>query len=127
MLPRQAPGTRELGCPEVGDDEPIVCGNEDVLRFEIPVDDPLIVEVRERVSQLSAPADNSVDRNRSAHSPQPLPERHALDVLEHEIGLSPVLTGINGPLDTRMVEPAGDLGPAAGPGGGWRGGGEGWG
>ena len=71
MPPGQPAGAREQGRAEVDDLEVPVTGDDDVLRLQVPVDDPVLVEVREGLGQLRPPLHCLRDRERQLVLAQP--------------------------------------------------------
>ena len=74
---------RELGQAEVENLHPAVVGDEEVLRLEVPVDDPLLVRRRQPVRDLDGVLDRLADRQRAGG--QTLAQRLAFEQLGDEV------------------------------------------
>jgi len=115
VLPGEPPRPLEHGRAEVGDLQTTVVGDEDVLRFEISMHDPMRVQIGEGSGQLAAPVDCGLEREVTVAGPaaQHHAQVGAVDVLEDEVGLRPVLSTVDAALDAGMIELPGDVGLAS--------------
>ena len=98
----------DLGQPEVQDLGFAVPGDEDVGRFDVPVDDLRCMGRSERVRHLQSDLDHALDRKRPA--PDPVLEGLALHQLHHEERLTFVLADVVDRADVGVVERRGGPG-----------------
>lgn len=92
----------QLRQTEVQHLHPPILGDEDVLGFEIPVDDALFVGRSEPTGDLQSDLDGLPGSQRPAA--QPLPERLALQQFHHQVGRSLVCPEVENGEDVRMGE-----------------------
>src|SRR5690606_2064054 len=85
--------------------------DEDVLRLDVAVDDPLGVRGGERAADLDRVGDGLLDRQPPAAA-DALLQRLALDVLEDDVGVAVVLAGVDDGDDVRVREAGGGAGLA---------------
>ena len=71
--------------------------------FEVAMDDPLAMDVAERVGDVARDVDRLVDRERSAR--QPAGQRFAFEILHHEEIESAVVPDVVDAADVRVLEP----------------------
>ena len=95
---RDVIGHLRPGNPEVDDGRLAAVRDEDVLAFQVPVDDPELVHVGERVRHLLECYRDPGERWR--HHGSPLLERRAVDEVHHQVGearlhLRPAVEGVN--------------------------------
>ncbi len=97
----------ELGQAEVQDLHPPVPGHEQVLGLQVPVNDALLVGRGQAVRDLNCVVDGFARGERT--SPQALAQRHAVEKLEHDVGVAFVTAGVEDCEQVGMVEGAGGL------------------
>ena len=97
----------ELGQAEVQDLHPPVPGDEQVLGLQVPVDDPLLVGRGQTVCDLDRVVHGFArGQGGVAHH---LPQRHAIQQLEHDVGVAFVTAGVEDRDEVGVVEGAGGL------------------
>ena len=109
MPPGQPAGAPEQGRAEVDDLEVPVTGDDDVLGLQVPVDDAVLVEVRQCLGQLRPPLHCLSDREGKLVPAQPPSQVVAFDVFQGEVRLAAVLPEVDTALHAGVVEVPGDL------------------
>ncbi len=102
LLLRSLPGVRELGEAEVQDLQPAVPGDEQVLRLQVPVDDPLLVSRGKPVSHLQRVVDSLARREPSAREHRA--QRLSFQQLADDVGRSFMSPDVVDRRDVGMVE-----------------------
>ncbi|HHH40429.1 MAG TPA: hypothetical protein ENK56_00310 [Chloroflexi bacterium] len=103
-----AGGLQDLGQSEIGEQRPVALGDEDVPRLDIPMDDPMLMGVPQRVANL---ADDLVDGLQVERLPfEHIPQGAGLDILHHQVGqVSLAVEVVNGE-DVGVVQSGDSLG-----------------
>ena len=94
--------------------QPAVAADDDVVRLDVAVDDPVAVRERERAEDLARVVDRDRDRRRAVADEQLL-ERAPVEELHRDVVGALRLAAVEDRDDVRMVEPGGALRLAAEP------------
>ncbi|OQA94191.1 MAG: hypothetical protein BWY25_02898 [Chloroflexi bacterium ADurb.Bin222] len=94
--------------PKVHQHRPPVGADDDVLRLDVPVDDPLAVAIGQRVQQLSSPAQHLRLRQRTLPL-DPVGQALPLHEVHHQVGVAVLLEKVANPYQVRMVQAGQDL------------------
>ncbi len=100
--PRTAGLLQRARDPEVGD-QGVPAAQQDVLRLDVPVDDPLPVGVGQRIGHLARELERLVHRELRL-AIQAIPQRLALDVRHHVVEETGGLTRVVQRQDMRVAE-----------------------
>ena len=95
------------GDPEVGDDG-LAPGQHDILRLDIPMDDPVLVGVLQGAADFACDLERRVER-KLLFPREPLPERLALDERHHIVQQAIGLSGVIQREDVGVLEARGDF------------------
>jgi hypothetical protein len=106
--PQRRPGARVPGVPEFHQSEVHQHGlpvraDDDVLRLNVPVDDPLAVAIGQRVQQLAGPLQHLILRQRPSGGDE-VRQTLPLDQVHHQIGVAAFLKEVGHPHQVGVVQ-----------------------
>jgi hypothetical protein len=102
-------GVPQLHQPEVHQHRLPVRANDDVLRLDVPVDDPLAVTVRQSAQQLVGPLQHLL-LGQSALPLDAMIQTLTLDEVHHQVSVAAFLEEVGHPHQMRMVQASQDHG-----------------